>query len=212
MILEQIRAGGDRNFAYLIGDEDSGDAAVVDPANGGEEILRLAAEKGLSLRYVINTHGHYDHTGDNSLVAGRSGAVVAGYGVSEPGIDVRDGDVLMLGSLELRVIHTPGHTGDSICILAGGQALITGDTLFVGKVGGTGFGEDARQEYDSLHTKLMTLPEDVVVYPGHDYGVRPVSTIGDEKRTNPFMLRDGFDSFVDLKRNWQAYKREHGIS
>lgn len=212
MMLEQIRAGGDRNFAYLIADEDSGEAAVVDPACGGEEIVRLAVEKGLSVRYLINTHGHYDHTGDNALVADRTGASVAGYGVGAPGIDLRDGDVLTLGDLELRVIHTPGHTRDSICILAGGRAVFTGDTLFVGKVGGTGFGEDARQEYDSLHMKLMTLPDDVVVYPGHDYGVRPFSTIGDEKRTNPFILRDGFESFVDLKRNWKAYKREHGIS
>jgi glyoxylase-like metal-dependent hydrolase (beta-lactamase superfamily II) len=90
--------------------------------------------------------------------------------------------------------------------------LFTGDTLFVGKVGGTGYGDDAREEYDSLHQKLMTLPDDTVVWPGHDYGVAPQSTIGHEKETNPFILRPDFQSFVELKRNWLAYKAEHGIA
>ena len=82
----------------------------------------------------------------------------------------------------------------------------------MGKVGGTGYGRDAREEYDSLHAKLMTLPPETRVWPGHDYGVRPSSTIGDELRENPFILRDSFDSFVELKRNWLAYKKEHGIA
>ncbi|MBT4484431.1 MAG: hypothetical protein HOC71_12230 [Candidatus Latescibacteria bacterium] len=88
---------------------------------------------------------------------------------------------------------------------------MTGDTLFVGKVGGTGLGNDARDEYRSLHEKLIPLPEDTRVWPGHDYGVRPSSTIGEELRENPFILRNSLEEFVELKKNWAEYKRKHGI-
>ena len=87
---------------------------------------------------------------------------------------------------------------------------MTGDTLFVGKVGGTDFGKGARQEYDSLK-KLMKLDDDIEVYPGHNFGVKPSSTIGHERTTNPFILTHSFESFVELKQNWLAYKKEHGI-
>ena len=147
---------------------------------------------------------------------------------------MEDGDELELGSLRAKVLHTPGHTADSICLLVDNK-LMTGDTLFVGKVGGTDYGvrtvlgkllrsivgksggEDygaqarARAEYDSLFGKLLKLADEVQVWPGHDYGIRPSSTIGDERRENPFLLCPSLEAFVDLKRNWIQYKREHGI-
>ena len=92
-----------------------------------------------------------------------------------------------------------------------GNALFTGDTLFVGKVGGTDFGKQAKSEYDSLHNKILKLSDDIRIFPGHDYGVAPESTIGNEKKTNPFILCKDFESFVDLKRNWLEYKKKHGI-
>ena len=125
-------------------------------------------------------------------------------------LPVGDGDVLEMGGLSLKVIHTPGHTRDSICILVE-DILLTGDTLFVGKVGGTDLGKQAQEEYDSLHNKLLTLPAGTKVYPGHDYGVAPSSTIGEEKNSNPFILQKSFEEFVDLKANWAEYKRTHGI-
>jgi glyoxylase-like metal-dependent hydrolase (beta-lactamase superfamily II) len=121
-----------------------------------------------------------------------------------------DGDDIAVGSITLHVLHTPGHTEDSICLFTPGY-LFSGDTLFVGKVGGTRFGDDACKEYDSLQKKLLTLPDETRVCPGHDYGVRPISTIGDEKRENPFLLQPDLEHFVSLKRNWLAYKAEHGI-
>ena len=213
MLFEQINAGGDRNFSYLIADESSREAAVVDPGSPATRELRALERHRLVLRYIINTHDHYDHTGGNAELARYTGADIAMHRAarSRRDITLEDGDMLMLGDLALRIIHTPGHTRDSICILAG-KELMTGDTLFVGKVGGTGYGQDARDEYDSLHLKLMTLPPETRVWPGHDVGVRPSSTIGDELRENPFILRDSFEAFVDLKRNWAAYKREHGIA
>jgi glyoxylase-like metal-dependent hydrolase (beta-lactamase superfamily II) len=211
MIFEQVKCGGDRNFAYIIGDEESKEAALVDPAYGVDELLARVNELGLEVKYIVNTHGHGDHRGGNADVQAATDAKVvahtsAGY-ADEP---VNDGDVLNLGALELKVIHTPGHTEDGICVLAEDK-LCTGDTLFVGKVGGTGFGDDAQQEYDSLHNKLMTLDDGVSVWPGHDYGVAPSSTIANEKETNPFILRPDLEAFVDLKKNWLQYKAEHGI-
>ncbi len=208
MIFEQLPAGGDRNFAYLFADADSREAALVDPAGQTDAILDHVDEQGLKVKYVINTHAHADHTGGNHQVQERTGARVARFGDGD--IPVVDGDTLPLGDAVLTIIHTPGHTPESICVL-GDNKVCTGDTLFVGKVGGTGFGDDARTEYDSLHQKLLTLDDDVEVYPGHDYGVSPTSTIGNERRTNPFLLRETFEAFVDLKKNWLAYKTEHGI-
>lgn len=210
MIFEQIKIGGDRNFAYLFGDEKSKLAAVVDPAFHPEKLLELAEKHGLKIKYAVNTHAHYDHSNGNDYIIKRTGARLVGYALRKPAMSIGDGDELSLGELKIKVVHTPGHTTDSICILADNK-LMTGDTLFVGKVGGTGYGQDARQEYDSLHNKLMVLPDNVEVYPGHDYGVAPMSTIGNEKKTNPFLLRDSFEAFLELKKNWLEYKRIHGI-
>ncbi|MFC1509565.1 MBL fold metallo-hydrolase [Candidatus Omnitrophota bacterium] len=213
MYFKQINAGGDRNFSYIAADEVSREAAVFDPGlQPGSELDILKAEN-LTLKYIINTHDHFDHTGGNATIAHETGAQVAIHSSARTShdIDLDDGDILFLGRNELRIFHTPGHTPDSICILAGNN-LVTGDTLFVGKVGGTGFGSDARDEYDSLHNKLMKLPPETTVWPGHDYGIRPTSTIGDELRENPFILRDSVESFIDLKRNWLEYKKKHGIS
>ena len=111
----------------------------------------------------------------------------------------------------MTILHTPGHTEDSICIHIE-DAVFTGDTLFVGKVGGTGFGSGAREEYASLHKKLLVLPDSTRVFPGHDYGTAAQSTIGRERRTNPFLLQPNFEAFVHLKQNWLSYKKEHGIA
>ncbi|MCK5222789.1 MAG: MBL fold metallo-hydrolase, partial [Candidatus Aminicenantes bacterium] len=107
-------------------------------------------------------------------------------------------------------IHTPGHTPDSVCIKAGDN-LITGDTLFVGKVGGTYSEEEAKEEFMSL-AKLISLPGHIKVWPGHNYGTAPSSTIMNEKETNPFIQRlKNFNDFLWLKQNWAVYKVEHGI-
>jgi glyoxylase-like metal-dependent hydrolase (beta-lactamase superfamily II) len=212
MIFYQIDAGGDRNFAYLIGDTDGGKAVLFDPPSDISKYASLLDKHSLQVEYIVLTHGHGDHTSGAANTQKRTGAKLVAHSLNHIHADIRveDGDTLPLGGLELKFIHTPGHTEDSICILCGGK-LITGDTLFVGKVGGTGFGEDAKSEYHSLHKKLMTLDDAVEVYPGHDYGIAPTSTIGNEKKTNPFILRDSFESFVDLKRNWLQYKKAHGI-
>ena len=213
MYLKQFRTGGDRNFGYLVADEQSKQAFVVDPSNNPAMIVDDAREQGFTIRYVFCTHGHYDHVNGNEEIARLTGIIPLLYGsvCPETGIRVQDGVVFPLGNLEVQIIHTPGHTPDSICLYAG-DALFTGDTLFVGKVGGTDLGLQAEEEYRSLHEKLMVLPENVRVFPGHDYGTASQSTIGNEKEANPFLLQPNLDAFIDLKRNWAAYKKEHGIA
>lgn len=212
MLVQQFRTGGDRNFGYLVADEAAHVAAVVDPSYSPQIIAAFAREHGLEIVLAFDTHGHLDHTnGDDDFVA-LTGVRPLLYGAVElrSGRSVTDGATFALGSLTVRILHTPGHSPDSMCVLVG-DALFTGDTLFVGKVGGTDFGEGARQEYESLHA-LLALPESTRIFAGHDVGVAPTSTIGHERATNPFLLQPDLASFVDLKRNWAQYKREHGIA
>ena len=209
MIFQQIPSGGDRNYGYVVGCEETGKAAVVDPSPDPHPCYDKIKELGLEAVYVINTHSHYDHAGGNAFFKKKSKARVVGCG-SGSDLTVADGDSLELGQLTLKFIHTPGHTMDSMCVLVD-KELVSGDTLFVGKVGGTYSRRDAEVEFESLK-KLLDLADDIRVWPGHNYGVKPTSTIGEERQTNPFLLRIGdFEEFFWLKENWAAYKLEHGI-
>ncbi|AOS84606.1 MBL fold metallo-hydrolase [Chlorobaculum limnaeum] len=213
MQAEQIRTGGDRNFGYLCADEATGEAFAVDSSYSPKVLVDAARQRGWRLVHAFCTHGHGDHTNGNAEFERLTGLRVLLFGDRDArtGIEVAHGASFPLGEGSISIIHTPGHTPDSICILAG-DVLFTGDTLFVGKVGGTWSEADARLEYRSLHERLMTLPSGTNVFPGHDYGIAPVSTIGHEKITNPFLLQSDVEAFVDLKNNWAAYKKAHGIS
>lgn len=214
MIFEQVEVGGDRNFGYLIGDERSREAAIVDAGFAPERMLQEAARYGLTVRYIISTHSHKDHVAGNDHVAARTAAPVVMHESTAHRCDLRvkDNEKLPLGSARLRFLHTPGHIPDHLCILADDK-LLTGDLLFVGKIGGTGPhfpGSDPRQQWDSLH-RLMQLDPTIEVWPGHNYGVRPSSTIGEEIATNPFLLCKTFEDFLYLKEHWAEYKKAHGI-
>jgi glyoxylase-like metal-dependent hydrolase (beta-lactamase superfamily II) len=213
MFVKQFLTGGDRNFGYLVADEDSRKALIIDASYSPERIVQYARDQQYDIQYVFSTHGHYDHTNGNQVVKELTGQSALLFGDRDPGTGIRieDGVRLPLGALEVTVLHTPGHTEDAICIYVG-DAVFTGDTLFVGKVGGTDLGAGARAEYESLHQKLLVLPDDTRVFPGHDVGVAPESTIAHERATNPFLLQPDLDAFVHLKKNWQAYKTEHGIA
>jgi len=190
MIFEQIPVGPMQNFAYLVGDEKAGVAAVVDPAWDVRRILETAKRDNLRIIFAIDTHNHPDHTDGNGELARATGARIVAHEASraKKDISVRDGETVHVGSLELKFIHTPGHSPDHLSILVEGK-LMTGDTLFVGECGRIDLpGGSAEQLYDSLFNKLMRLPDEVEVYPGHDYGVKPHSTIGYE-RTHNYVLK-----------------------
>jgi hydroxyacylglutathione hydrolase len=213
LFVKQFLTGGDRNFGYLVADEQTQLAAVIDPSYAPEQIVEFAREQQYEIKYVFCTHDHFDHTNGNQTMAGLVGKQALLFGDTDPdtGITIEGGARLPLGALEIAILHTPGHTSDAICFYVA-DAVFTGDTLFVGKVGGTDLGTGARQEYDSLHRELLALPDTTRVFPGHDVGLAPESTIANERETNPFLLQPDFDAFVDLKRNWAAYKKEHGIA
>jgi len=212
VIFEQVASGVGRNFSYLIGQEKTRKEIIVDPSYKPERILERVEKHNLEIAYIINSHSHLDHVAGTDHVRTKTGAKVVMYKEARFPFDigVDDGQILKVGTLELKIIHTPGHSQDCICILVESK-LITGDTLFVGKVGGTTSDEAARAQYQSLHKKILTLDEKVEVYPGHNCGIRTSSTIGYEKENNPFLLQNSFEEFLNLKKNWLEYKRIHGI-
>jgi hydroxyacylglutathione hydrolase len=211
MIFHQIDAGGDRNFAYLIADREGGVAALFDPPPDPGRYSSLIDGHKLTVEYIVITHGHSDHSWGMLPAQKKFGGKTVGHASMLQPLDVKvdDGDTLALGDLQLQFIYTPGHSDDHVCVVCGNHA-ITGDTLFVGKVGGTDLGSGAKREWESLH-KLMKLPDTMNVWPGHNFGVAPTSTIGHEKKTNPFLLQPTLEAFIDLKTNWLDYKRKHGI-
>jgi hydroxyacylglutathione hydrolase len=193
---------------YIIGCAKTKRGAIVDPGGGEKTILATVKEMGLGIDYIIATHGHPDHVCGNRIIQEATGAKIVmheedaafffkkeiqnyfsmlGMEASPPvDITVKDGESIKIGEEELRVIHTPGHTPGGIC-LYNAPDLITGDTLFVGGLGRTDFpGGSHQQLIDSILGRLMILPEETVVWPGHGYGGSR-STLGEEKRENPYI-------------------------
>jgi len=201
MLFRQIKHIGD-NFSYIIAEKLSRKAVVVDPSFNGDEIIRLAREHRLHIEYIIDTHHHWDHVAGNEKIRLGFGSKVAAHRFAkiEKDVEVEDGNTLKVGRMVLEVIHTPGHTADSICILVGSK-LLTGDTLFVGECGRTDLlGGSARDMYNSLFHRLMKLDDETEVYPGHDYGPSPHSTIGVERRTNYTLRKRSLAEFVDFMK------------
>ncbi|WXG43745.1 MAG: MBL fold metallo-hydrolase [Promethearchaeati archaeon SRVP18_Atabeyarchaeia-1] len=182
----QLRTPESDNFSYVVGDIEEGQAAVVDPPYEYKRVLDLAASRNLKIIYIINTHAHYDHTQGNERLKKATGARIVAYenSIVRKDVAVKEGDIIKLGGINIRVIHTPGHSPDGISLLVENKIVMTGDTLFVGECGRADLpGSDPRKLYDSL-SKLTKLPDSVEVYPGHDYGPKPHSTIGYEKKNN----------------------------
>lgn len=213
-IFEQIRVGGDRNFGYLVGDRAARVALAVDPAFSPALFLERAEAQGLKIEWILNTHGHGDHTNGNAELKRKTGARIAAHGSApaRPDLALADGDEVAMGSIAIRALHVPGHTEDHLLFhLPAEKVAITGDLLFVGKVGGTSTDEEARAEYGSLLRILRDLPPETTVWPGHDYGCRPSSTLALEALMNPFLGAKDLPAFLALKRDWTAFKQRFGL-
>lgn len=198
MFFKQIQQHGD-NFSYLMADEDVNEAAVVDSSFNSGEIIKILKAKKFNLKYIFNTHGHSDHTAGNSELKSTFGAKIVAYKLAKVNFDVAvdDGDLLTLGKISLKIIYTPGHSPDSICILIDNRKLLTGDTLFVGECGRTDLsGGNSKNLYHSLFSKLLKLDDAIEVYPGHDYGLKSSSTIGEEKRSNYVFQPRSVEDFI----------------
>jgi len=192
---------------YIVSCEKTRKAAIIDPGGDEERILAACKKEGLTVDYIIATHGHPDHVCGNGPIKEATGAKIIMHrddadffaqpqvkeyfsmlGLAEsppPDILVKDGDIITIGEEQLRVIHTPGHTPGGMC-LYNAPDCITGDTLFVGGVGRTDFPGGSMQELSrSIRERLLTLPKETVVWPGHGYGGSK-STIGEEAQSNPY--------------------------
>jgi hydroxyacylglutathione hydrolase len=213
LVFEQIRAGGDRNLGYLLADRDARQGVLIDPSFSPDAFVQRALDQNIAITHVLNTHSHPDHVNGNEQAMARTGAPLVAHtdAPMPPGIAVTDGQEIAVGSLVLKFFHVPGHCHDHVVVYEPAHAiLITGDLLFVGKVGGTRSDQDARTEWDSLQ-RVKALPDGTTVWPGHDYGVRPSSTIALEKASNPFLRCADVDAFLALKRDWAAVKQRYGL-
>jgi glyoxylase-like metal-dependent hydrolase (beta-lactamase superfamily II) len=212
MILIRLVVGPLQVNCFILADEKTRDAVVIDPGDDAGDILKIIKEKGLKVKYIVNTHGHFDHIGANKAIKEATGAELlihegdssilasaskqsAAFGmnaVSSPPADryVKHGEVIAAGEVSLKVLHTPGHTPGGISLLEKGM-VFTGDALFAGSIGRTDFpGGDLMTLLRSIKTNLMTLPDDTRVFSGHG----PASTIGDERQENPFLNKQsGFE-------------------
>lgn len=205
MIIEQILVTNMAVFCYLIVDETTKDAILIDPAGDYKKIFSKIEGHNATIRYILNTHGHFDHTSGNSFFRSQTNAVFLIHeddvrflkkvsedeyfpfskGKDDPARKVlllAENDCITIGSTQLWVMHTPGHSPGGICLYSNGN-LFTGDTLFTESHGRTdipGASEEALMK--SIRDRILTLPDETVIWPGHNYGRKPTSTVAEQKK------------------------------
>jgi len=198
--VHQIQVGNMQNFTYIVEDDDTNEGIVIDPSWDLDQIEQVITRNDLKIKYIVNTHHHFDHTLGNEALAKSIGVKIIQHEASElpHDITVKDGDVINFGNSELRVLHTSGHSKDSICLIGDGK-IFSGDTLFVGNCGRIDLpGGSAKELYHSLFDVLYHLDETLILYPGHNYGTSATSTIGKEKTTNLVMQKRTEGEFLDM--------------
>jgi glyoxylase-like metal-dependent hydrolase (beta-lactamase superfamily II) len=195
-------------FSYLVGDKETGEGLFIDPASRCDQLIQEAKSHELTIKYIVNTHCHIDHVMGNREMVAKTGAKVIIHEADKDGMQdtppdvlamfqaenppppdilVKDSDLIEVGNISLKVIHTPGHTVGGMCLYSEGM-VFTGDSLFVGSIGRTDFPGSSYEDLEnSIRNRLYTLPEDTVVFPGHNYGQSPTSSIGQEMRSNAFV-------------------------
>lgn len=209
MILKEFTVGPLHVRAYIIGCSETKEAIIIDPAGSEDLLAETVSELGLDLKAIVNTHGHPDHTCGNKRMKALTGAPVLmhrdddvlfrepsivamfrswGFEPAPPADGyLEDGQELQVGSLRFSVLHTPGHSPGSVCLFGQGY-LVTGDTLFIDAVGRTDLpGGDMNILQKSLKEIILPLPDETIVLPGHDYGPKPTDTLGNQKKTNPYL-------------------------
>ncbi|MCG3176769.1 MAG: putative polyketide biosynthesis zinc-dependent hydrolase PksB [Candidatus Omnitrophica bacterium] len=214
LYLRQMEIGPMENFVYLVGDAQTREVLVVDPAWQADTILRVAREQDLKIVGALISHYHFDHTNGIEELLGSADVPVYVNKHDVPYLDlshdnirpVDAGQVVKAGRIEVRCVHTPGHTPGSQCFHTQDH-LVSGDTLFIGACGRTDLpGGDAKQLYDSLRT-LSKFDDRTVLCPGHNYSEKPTTTLGDEKRTNPYLLCDSLDHFLRFRTGVSEYRQ-----
>lgn len=198
ILIEQIEVGLMQNFSYLVGCKETRECGLIDPAWEPDRLLKAVERNGMRLAAVLLTHTHFDHMeGLEELfrLAGPRKIFVheteraSLNSFSEHVVTLIDGMDISLGNITIHCHHTPGHLPGCICYQAG-KNLFTGDMLFVNSVGRTDFPESNTRDFQKSILKLKGMDDDIVVFPGHDYGPTPTSTIGEQKKNNPYLMVD----------------------
>jgi glyoxylase-like metal-dependent hydrolase (beta-lactamase superfamily II) len=200
MIVHQIPVGNMQNFTYILEDESTSEGIIIDPSWELDEIMRVVQKNNIKIKYIVNTHHHFDHTIGNDTIKKETGAPILQYKTStiKHDLEVSDGDKIKFGNSELLVIHTPGHSKDSMCLVGDGK-IFSGDTLFVGTCGRVDLpGGDARELYHSLVNILRKMDDNLIMYPGHNYGSTPTSTLGTQKKMNFVMQPRTEAEFLEI--------------
>ncbi|OLC33268.1 MAG: Zn-dependent hydrolase [Thaumarchaeota archaeon 13_1_40CM_4_38_7] len=200
MKVYQIEVGNMQNFTYVLEDEETQESVIIDPSWDLDLVIDVMEKNSLKVKYIINTHHHFDHTIGNDAMAKSTGSKIIQHSASALKNDIRisDGDKIKFGNSELTVVHTPGHSKDSIC-LVGDSKVFSGDTLFVGSCGRVDLpGGSAKELYHSLFDIISKMNENLVLYPGHNYGNSPTSTIGREKKTNVVLQPRTENEFLEF--------------
>src|ERR671910_711270 len=197
----QLEVGQMGNFTYVIADSKSKFVAIVDPSWDLYKVYEILEENNWHVKMIINTHNHFDHVLGNDEVATYTGAPVLQHeqsGLKSKHVSISDGEVINLGKVMIKVLHTPGHSKESICLQINDKFILTGDTLFVEGCGRVDLeGGDANEMYDSLYNKVSRLDETLIVYPGHNYGSSTWSTIAREKKNNPALRLHSRQEFIE---------------
>jgi hydroxyacylglutathione hydrolase len=192
-----------QNFSYVVFDENDKVGVIIDPSWDLEKILEFLEKNKISAKYIINTHTHFDHVLGNDQIAEITKAAIIQHEKSTLKKDrsVTEGEIINIGDIELEVLHTPGHSEDSICLIVDKEDIITGDTLFVGNIGRVDLpGSSPDSMYDSL-SRIARLEDSLVVYPGHNYGMTPTSTILNERTNNPMLNFKSKEAFLKYMVN-----------
>lgn len=196
MKIDAVENGSLNNYTYAV--ETVEGAILIDPSLGTDKIMNiLGNERVKRIKYIINTHSHFDHIVNNPFIE-KSGCMVIANGLSDIRKDISinmDSTIRLIG-IEVKFILTPGHSNDSMVILMNNN-LFTGDTLFVEEIGRVDLPESSPEEmYRSLYKKIMVMPDETVIYPGHNYGPTPTSTLGREKKKNPWLSCNSEQEFI----------------
>ena len=192
-----------QNFSYVVFDENDKVGVIIDPSWDLEKILEILEKNKISAKYIINTHTHFDHVLGNDQIAEITKAAIIQHEKSTLKKDrsVTEGESINIGDIELEVLHTPGHSEDSICLIVDKEDIITGDTLFVGNIGRVDLpGSSPDSMYDSL-SRIARLEDSLIVYPGHNYGMTPTSTILNERTNNPMLNFKSKEAFLKYMVN-----------